>query len=572
MSVQQPTARSYSEPSPALGDGGEVYRQLFRHADGAILLHDLEGRILEVNPQAAALFGYREEELLALRFSDLNPSYGKHRSLRALRQLRSAGKVRFTADLLRKSGAIFPAEISASLLEAGGMTLVAGCVRDLSERQRLATELERAIASDPLTHLPNRSLLRDRLAEAIGLAQRHAGHRFALLLVGIDRLRSINDSLGHPAGDRVLRVVGRRLAEQLDPGDTVARLEGATFAVLRRDVGGIIDAREIAEKIERALHVPLVVAGRELVLTASIGMVIGHPAYRDADDCLRDADTALYRAKSLGGGRQVVFQPGMHRAAVEHLQIEHALRQVVAREELELLFQPIVCLRQGTIVELEALVRWRHPERGLLTPDAFLPVAEATGQMLDIEAWVLRQAACWCYAWQARFAEHAPRVAVNVSSCHVSRSELVSLVCEVLGDTDLAPSRLRLEVTESAMIDQPEAALAVLTKLRDRGVSVALDDFGSGYSSLRYLHEFPFDALKIDRAFVGGQPRSSAILRTVVHLGHELGVTVTAEGVESAEDLARVRALGCEHAQGFHLSRPLDGAAVTALLAERPRW
>lgn len=425
------------------------------------------------------------------------------------------------------------------------------------------------LAVDALTALPNRYLFRHRLQEAVERAARRGDYRFALLVIDLDRFKTINSSLGHPVGDRLLVEVAARLLDCVGPSDFVARISGDEFAILVNHIGGLIDARQMAERVNRALARPMLLEERQIFTTAGIGITISNPRYRNADECLRDADTALYRAKAAGGGRQIVFAPGMHHQAMEVLHLEHALRRALSEGELELAYQPLVDLESGRLAEFEALVRWRHPDRGLLLPDAFLPLAEDTGILADLDEWVLATACAQLRRWQDEFPQKVlPAVAINVSSRQISRPEWVAQVQESLRRHRLEARHLRLEITEGALIETPEEAVDMLTHLRALGIHVALDDFGTGYSSLAYLHRFPVDTLKIDRSFLGGEGRCTPILETIVLLAQKLGLRTVAEGIETAEDLAIVQALGCDLGQGFLLARPLEAKQAAQCITD----
>ena len=550
-----------------------LYSHSFKKSSDAILIHGLQGEIFDANPKAEELLGYPREELVRLRIDDLNPTHSRHRSRRASQQIRERGFVHFSLELRRKSGALFPAEVTASLYEVAGRHVIQSNLRDISHHRQAEDRLRRSALYDTLTDLPNRALFRERLSVAIGRAQRRTADRFAVLALGLDRFKTVNDSLGHPMGDRLLRALADRLATCIRDGDTLARLGGDEFAVLVSGIQGVIDARQAAERIEHALASPFDIAGKEIYASASIGIVLGGPPFQNPDDCLRDADIALFHAKSMGGGRQVFFRPAMRSRAQEQLDLVNTLRQAAINQEFRLHYQPIIDLKSGEIVELEALVRWQHPDRGLLPPSEFLPLAEETGETAVIDEWVLRQACRQLHEWQTRYPGRTPhRVAVNVSSRQFTRLEWVLLVEEVLKEHNLSPENLRLEVTENAMIDSPNAAIEMLSRFKRMHLEVSLDDFGTGYSSLSYLHRFPVDTLKIDRSFVNASSQGSAIIETVVLLGHKLGMKVTAEGIETAADLRRIRALKCEQGQGYLFSRPLDAQAIMALIETRPCW
>ncbi len=409
----------------------------------------------------------------------------------------------------------------------------------------------------------------DRLKRCLARAKRR-DDPFAVLLLDLDRFKVVNDSLGHLHGDRLLVAVARRLATAVRAGDTVARLGGDEFAILFAG-GEEAAATEAAERIQTALAMPMTLRGQPLVVTASIGIARSTDDYRHPEDVLRDADTALYRAKARGRGKVQLFDAAMHAEAVLRLQLEGELRQAVAREEFVVHYQPIVALAHGEIVGFEALTRWRHPQRGLLAPAVFLPLAVETGLILLLDAWVMGVACRQLRRWQGQFPGVPPlTIRTNLAGAHLAQPDLPERLAALLEETGLPVGSLSLEITEGSLIENDEAAAATLVRLRGCGVGVQLDDFGTGYSSLSYLRRFPIDTLKIDRSFVMGMGEAKEnleIVRVIIALAHNLGMAVVAEGVETAEQRERLTELGCEYGQGIHFAPPLDAAAATALLA-----
>jgi diguanylate cyclase (GGDEF)-like protein/PAS domain S-box-containing protein len=428
---------------------------------------------------------------------------------------------------------------------------------------------------DSLTGLPNRALFIDRLSHRLALEQRRPRASFAVLFLDIDRFKVINDSLGHVRGDEVLMEVGRRLQSGLRPHDTVARLGGDEFGVLLEDVPDAETARKVAERLQDALKAPFMLHSQEIFCGASIGIAQGNASYARPEDIMRDADTALYRAKGQGRGRWVEFDSTMHDRAVELLRLETDIRRALERRELLLHYQPVVSLQSGEIVGAEALVRWQHPERGLVAPMEFIPLAEEMGLIVPIGAWVLHEACRQMKQWQDRLGLPDLEIGVNLSSKQFQAPGLVTEVGRVLRETGLSPRSLRLEVTESLLMDRHPQVADAMTGLRAMGVRIDLDDFGTGYSSLSYLHQFPIDTLKIDRSFISRLGTTSdgiEIVNTILALAQSLDMEVVAEGVETAEQLQLLRNLHCAYAQGYHLSRPVDSEHFEALLGERRSW
>ena len=456
---------------------------------------------------------------------------------------------------------------------AGKAYRLAGSQTDITERKNAEEKLAHDALHDALTGLPNRSLFMDRLRQAMAFQQRRVDHRFAVLHLDLDRFKTINESLGHLQGDHLLVTVGKRLASCIRPGDTVARLGGDEFSVLLEDFGDGDVPLRVAERIHHALAAPHDLDGTEVFASASIGIALGQPHHARAEEILRDADTAMYRAKELGRGRHAVFHPSMHAHARARLQLETDLRRAIERGELRLNYQPVVSLVTGQVSSCEALVVWEHPQRGTIPPGDFIPAAEETGLILPLGRFCLLQACRDARAWSDR--GHKVSVSVNLSGKQLVQPELLEHVRSALDASALDARRLRLEVTESVIMENAGPAAVLLTQLKALGVHLLLDDFGTGYSSLSYLHNFRFDTLKIDRSFVsrldaaGQQGRQAEIVRTIVSLARALSMEIVAEGVENASQAEALQVLQCDYAQGFFFSRALDVVAFGALLDAR---
>ncbi|HEU5357809.1 MAG TPA: EAL domain-containing protein [Gemmatimonadales bacterium] len=446
---------------------------------------------------------------------------------------------------------------------------LAGSQTDITARKSVEEQLLHDAFHDPLTGLPNRALFMDRLGHAIRRGRR-SDSRSAVLFLDLDRFKVVNDSLGHVRGDQLLVAIARRLEDCVRPGDTVARLGGDEFVVLLDEVPTVEEAEEIAGRIQESLDVPFQLAGQEVYTTASIGIAISSTGHERAEDLLRDADTAMYDAKAQGKATHRVFHQGMHSHAMTQLQLETDLRRALDRGELVLFYQPIVSLAHGRVTGFEALVRWRHPERGFLGPEEFIPLAEETGLIQRIGQWVLGEACRTLRGWLDQHPGYGPlSVSVNISARQFQTPELVAEVAAVLTDVPLPPGALRLEITEGTIMGQAESSVAVLRGLKQAGVQVQVDDFGTGYSSLSYLQRFQLDALKIDRSFVGalGNPgENPEIVRTIITLAKNLGMAVIAEGVETPRQRTILQQLGCDYVQGWLFSHPLDVEAAAALL------
>ena len=450
---------------------------------------------------------------------------------------------------------------------------MAGSLSDITNRKRAEDQLLHAALHDSLTGLPNRALFLDRLEHAIARTQRYPGTVFAVLFLDLDRFKNVNDSLGHAVGDKLLISIARRLESLLRPSDRVARLGGDEFAILADDLEHASDATRVADRLLRELAIPYDVEGHEIYASASVGITTSATSYSSAHDMLRDADNAMYRAKSLGKARYQLFDPEMHTVAMEVLELENDLRRALDRGELKVHFQPIVHLANGEIDGFEALVRWHHPDRGLILPDQFVPLAEETGLILRIGHLVLEQACSQVAIWQRRYPSERPlKVSVNVSGREFVQQDLEDRIQDTLARTELAPGSLRLEITESMLMDNAEIAIDRLERLREKQVQVHLDDFGTGYCSLSYLHQLPTDTLKIDRSFVhlvGTREQGAEIIGTIVALARKLGMEVSAEGIETQDQVDHIRSLACDYAQGYYFSGPLDAAEAELLLSRQ---
>lgn len=459
---------------------------------------------------------------------------------------------------------------------AGKAIRLVGSQADIAERKRAEEQLLHDALHDALTGLPNRVLFMDRLGHAIQLAKRRENYFFAVLFIDLDRFKVINDSLGHMVGDQLLIEIAQRLDQCLRSSDTFARLGGDEFVILLEDIQDNTQPTQIAERIQQMLKQPFNLQGQEVFVTASIGILFNDIGYERAEDLLRDADTAMYHAKGLGRARHQVFDPSMHEHAMALLHIENDMRRAIENHEFQLHYQPIISLRNEMINGFEALLRWQHPTRGLISPAEFIPIAEETGLIIPLGWWVLQEACRQMQAWQVEFPADPPlTISVNISSRQFAQPNLVSEIQRILKETGLSAQSLKLEITESTVMENAEAATRMLQKLRDLGIHLSIDDFGTGYSSLGYLHRFPVDTLKIDRSFINSienDLEKMEIIRTVTTLAWNLGMDIVAEGVETKKQLAHLKALKCENGQGYLFSKPLDRVAVEAFLKQDIRF
>jgi len=448
------------------------------------------------------------------------------------------------------------------------------------------TDITEAKVSDPLTGLPNRLLFIDRLGRAIKHIKRRKDSIFAVLFFDLDGFKMINDSLGHLAGDQLLVGVSTRLEKSLRSSDTVARfgqgftmarLGGDEFTVLLEDLKDPNDAKKAADRLMKALTSPFSIGGKEVFTSVSIGIALSNSSYEEPEEILRDADTAMYRAKSLGKARYEVFDADMRASVMARLQLETDLRRAIDRQEFENYYQPIVSLASGEIVGFEALLRWQHPTRGMVGPHEFISVAEETGLIRDLGWWNLREACRQMAEWRKKFDSYSQlTISVNLSAKQFVQRNLVEEIRLLLEEFRLPSQTLKLEITESTVMGDPAAAVKMLEEIKSLGISLAIDDFGTGYSSLSYLHRFPLDTLKIDRSFISGMDwegnEGMEIARTILPMANNLRLDVIAEGVETAEQLESLIKLRCKYGQGYYFSRPLSAEGAAALLAEHPVW
>jgi len=566
---QQAEARSRAAER-ALRESEALYRALFEQSRDAIMLMDRQRRIVDVNPATLELLGYSALDLAGKSFESLYVDDGGV-ELRAQLALDGAAREHETRLRHRGGGAVWCLLAAAARKDDNGEIVgYQAIIHDITERKRAEERLRHHALHDSLTGLPNRALFADRLGVAIARTKRHPLHRFAVLFLDLDRFKLINDSLGHAAGDAMLRRIADVLRSCVRAEDTIARLGGDEFAVLLDGITADEDAIGTAERIQSCLTEPLEIGAQLVFTSASIGISFPESAEQPAEELLRNADIAMYRAKSEGPARHVVFRLGMHERATEQLEIETDLRQALINSEFVLHYQPIIALAPMRVSGMEALVRWHHPRRGMLMPEEFIGVAEDTGLIVPLGWWAMeeacRQARMWMQFCQG---EECPTISVNLSSEQLRDPDLVERMETILGRHGVPGRMLSIEITESTLMSDSAVTAALLIRMRALGIRLCLDDFGTGYSSLAYLHALPIDVLKIDRSFVAALGTGSdraGLCGTIIGLARRLDITVVAEGVETQQQLEQLNQLGAEYAQGFLFSAPLEASRAAGLL------
>ena len=546
-------------------------------AGESLLEMDPEGHLTFLSGHAMNVLEYDRDELLGRTPFDLMlPSEAERARLFLGEHVRNKTGFRdFEVQMTTKSGRTVWINVTAVPMfdEDGTFRGHRGAAMDITGRKRAEEQLLHDAFYDGLTDLPNRALFMDRLGHALRRANRAEDYPCAVIFLDLDRFKVVNDSLGHMVGDKLLKEAARRLERCIRPGDTVARLGGDEFVMLCEQIPDVETAKAIAYRVQDALSSPFMIEGSEIRSSASIGIALTSPEYERPEEVLRDADITMYRAKALGKARCEVFDPSMRLEAAALLQLENDLRRALELNEFRMHYQPIVALGNGETTGLEALIRWQHPRRGLVPPGDFIPLAEETGLIVPIGAWVLRTACSQMKTWQEEGL--APlRMSVNVSTVQLRQADFVEMVMKVLAETGIEPGLLDLEVTESVLVDRNESIIAMFHQLKALGIRICLDDFGTGYSSLSYLQGLPIDVLKIDASFtknLTSDKERGKIVETILMLGRSLGTEVIAEGIETDEQLKYLKAIECGTGQGFFFSKAVDEKAIKAMMSPRSR-
>jgi diguanylate cyclase (GGDEF)-like protein/PAS domain S-box-containing protein len=575
------TQLSHKQAREALKESEERYALAARGSNDGLWDWNLSANVVHYSPRWKAMLGYQEGEIGDRPEEWLDRIHDADRERVkgdiAAHQKRLTLHFESEHRMLHKDGSFrWMLSRGVAVHDASGNVLrMAGSQTDITEGK----------VSDPLTGLPNRLLFVDRVGRLVKHTKRHKDHLFAVLFMDLDGFKMINDSMGHLIGDQLLIGVANRLEKCLRSTDTVARLGesftvarlgGDEFTVLLDHIKEPSDAKRTADRLMKAVALPFILGGREVFPSVSIGIALSNSTYEQAEDILRDADTAMYRAKSLGKARYEVFDADMRASVMARLQLETDLRHALERGEFRNFYQPIVALASEEIVGFEALLRWQHPSRGLLAPQEFIPVAEETGLIRELGWWNLREACRQISEWRKDVVAHSHlTVSVNLSAKQFLQPNLVADISKLLRELALPPEALKLEITESTVMADPSGAVEMLQQIKSLGILLAIDDFGTGYSSLSYLHRFPLDTLKIDRSFISGmgdEGEGMEIARTILPMANNLRLDVVAEGVETIQQVAMLKKLHCKYGQGFYFSRPLSAEGIGALLAGGLTW
>lgn len=569
--------RAREKAQRAFQESENKFRILSETTDSIIVV--FRKNFIYTNPTLSKVTGYSNDEILSM-----SPSNLVHEDYRPMidqlidhYKTGSNKTIRKEIRILDRKGNEHWMFLTTNSIQFEGELAVLGMAFDISELKAMEDKLRYQAFHDKLTKLPNRAMFTSHLEKAIARTKRHK-NLFAVLFIDLDRFKVVNDSLGHPIGDKLLIKIAGRLKDNLQAADTVTRLGGDEFAVLIQDLNCMENAITIANRVQKIISKPLNIGNHEVILTASIGITFSNSGHNRADSILRDGDIAMYRAKSNGKARYEIFNEEMHTGAKHRLALENDLRRAIKQQEFELYYQPIVTMQSGSLAGFEALIRWNHPERGQVSPLEFIPLAEETGMIGEIGTWVLIDACKTIKQWQLKLNNtDTPPVNINVSGKQLAHGNLASQVINILDNAGIDGSHIKLELTETLMMENHSLASTMIKQLKQHRVRIAIDDFGTGYSSLSYLHKLPIDTLKVDRSFINDideKGRKSEIVNTIVMLAHSLGLDVVAEGIETEHQQKHLQTIDCEYAQGYLFNRPMpaDQALDLLLKEENQSW
>lgn len=563
----------------ALQESEKRFRALIENSTDMIFILDIDGKVNYSSPSSESIFCEINQHNIGQKiWSWLHPD-DRQLAIHIFQKLvQNPLEKQYLSELkirnCQQDWEIFEAVFTNLLAEDAVGGIVVNC-HNITERKKAEEKILHDALHDSLTGLPNRVLFVERLSQTFARYKRHPTENFAVLFIDLDRFKVVNDSLGHSAGDRLLIEAAKRLKDRMRDEDTIARMGGDEFGILLEYVESKENAKNIAQKLQQILQLPFIISDREVYTSASIGIAFCDRDYKSPSEILRDADTAMYHAKALGKARQEVFHTAMYAENLARLQLEIDLRRGIEREEFELYYQPIVSLETDRISGFEALLRWHHPQRGMIPPDKFIPIAEETGLIMPIGKWILQKACQQMQQWQQQFSIAGLKISVNLSGRQFSQVGLVEQVEEILLLTGLDAGSLKLEITETTIMENEKTITKILSQLKSRNVQLNIDDFGTGYSSLSRLRNFPIDTLKIDRSFVSKmelEPENLEIIRAIISMAYSLGMDVIAEGVETAEQLTKLKNLKCKYAQGYFFSKPLDSNLAASFIESERQW
>jgi diguanylate cyclase (GGDEF)-like protein/PAS domain S-box-containing protein len=564
----------------AMRKSEEQFRLIFEMAPIGMAITTLDGKLERVNQSLCDALGYTTEELISLTFAQIAHPEDREISIALEKQLLQGQESTFQIEqrYLAKDARVVDTLLTVTIVrdEHGNCLHFNNQIVDITERKKMERQLLYDALHDSLTGLPNRALFIDRLTQQLKKSKQQENYQFAVLFLDLDRFKVVNDSVGHLIGDLLLVEFARRLESCIRPTDTVARLGGDEFTILLENIKDVAETTIVAERIYEVLTIPFQIKNYELFATTSIGIALSINGYEKPEDILRDADLTMYSAKEQGKARYEVFDRSMHERAINRLQLETDLRWGLERREFLVYYQPITSLTTGKLAGFESLMRWQHPEKGLISPGDFIPVAEETGLIIPLGSWLLKESCRQLKSWQLKYPLHPNlKISVNLSAKQLTDVNLIEQIDRVLEETDLEGKYLKLEITESILMDNLDAATKMLLELRKRHIQLSIDDFGTGYSSLSYLHRFPVNTLKIDRSFINemeSKEENSAIVKAIVTLAHMLNMDVVAEGIETSSQLAQLKLLKCELGQGYLFSKPLSKEEVELLMAKTIQW